>query len=348
MAKFFYIPFATAGDVTAVPNAEQPNGSISYDKGYGPDYQLPLAGGGQALAIDRPQFNQLMNDITLSIQNMQEQGIFSWIGNVAELGGNFPYPLNALVYYNNIVWQSKTTNNIDTPGVTTSWYNISINAGGLPIGSSIDFMGVLPPVNYLVQDGSAILRATYPALLSAITLTLSGVTIGGNPVVTMANTIGVQIGFKVEASNIVNGTTVIAITPNVSITLSNNPSTSITTPFQFFPWSNGNGSTTFTLPNLQGNVALGSGGSLTILDRNTVGGIGGTASNTISIANMPAHNHPGSTVPVTNQNLNSGFANVDTVNGSSTGQLSIASQGGGTAMNNVQPSVVVLKCIKYQ
>ena len=38
--KFFKIPFAQSGDLATVPNASQPDGSVSYTDGYGVDYSL--------------------------------------------------------------------------------------------------------------------------------------------------------------------------------------------------------------------------------------------------------------------------------------------------------------------
>jgi hypothetical protein len=39
-SKYFGVPFAATGDVSPVPVGTQPDGSVSYQQGYGPDYEL--------------------------------------------------------------------------------------------------------------------------------------------------------------------------------------------------------------------------------------------------------------------------------------------------------------------
>lgn len=112
----------------------------------------------------------------------------------------------------------------------------------------------------------------------------------------------------------------------------------------------GDGSTTFNLPDKRGRVSAGKddmGGSsanrLTGLpegvDGDVLGAAGGLESNTLTIAQMPAHDHTGSDVaskfsgasPV---GANLGASAVYIQNGT------IASQGGGGAHNNVQPTLI--------
>lgn len=57
-------PFAENGNKTTIP-ATTPDGSVSYDQGFGSFYALPPEEGG--LFIDRAQFNQLMYDTTSQV-----------------------------------------------------------------------------------------------------------------------------------------------------------------------------------------------------------------------------------------------------------------------------------------
>jgi microcystin-dependent protein len=123
-------------------------------------------------------------------------------------------------------------------------------------------------------------------------------------------------------------------------------------------YGTGDGSTTFNLPDLRGRVVAGQddmGGSsanrLTNqsggLDGDTLGATGGAETHALTVAQMPAHAHPGSTVV-------DGFAGGGAPDKVSIGQLAnqgtfpvdVASQGGDGAHNNVQPTIVLNYIIK--
>jgi microcystin-dependent protein len=55
------------------------------------------------------------------------------------------------------------------------------------------------------------------------------------------------------------------------------------------PYGNGNGSTTFNLPNLKGSVAVGRDSAQTEFD--TLGEVGGAKTHTLTEAQMPIHTH---------------------------------------------------------
>lgn len=121
-------------------------------------------------------------------------------------------------------------------------------------------------------------------------------------------------------------------------------------------WGVGDGSTTFNLPNFSRRVAVGSGGSGTGTLGNAVGNTGGAETHTLTLAESPAHAHAGSTVSGTIPTaitgaVGDGDAVMETNAAASntipiTATPSIASEGGGGAHNNMQPSAVVLKIIK--
>jgi microcystin-dependent protein len=105
------------------------------------------------------------------------------------------------------------------------------------------------------------------------------------------------------------------------------------------PYGNGDGSTTFNLPNLKGRVPVGLDSSQTEFD--TLGETGGEKTVTLTAAQMPVHNHTslilgsgeGSTgIPVT------ASANTNTTTGNA---------GSGEAHPNLQPYIVVNYIIKY-
>lgn len=130
MAKKFAIPFAQDGDKAAVPDALQPDGSVSYTTGFGPDYELdkdldPV----NAKDVPRDQTNQLFNDLTGAVGEVQLLGYSEWSADLS------PYPLNARVALNDKVWRSNVAVNNGTPGVDPEWEDVS--------ESSQDFLNTL-------------------------------------------------------------------------------------------------------------------------------------------------------------------------------------------------------------
>jgi microcystin-dependent protein len=104
----------------------------------------------------------------------------------------------------------------------------------------------------------------------------------------------------------------------------------------------GDGSTTFNIPDLRSRMLYGSS-SATLAD---LGATGGEATHVLTVAEMPAHDHP----PV--QDFFPTMANTSTLGaGSSTGSLpglfgATGLRGGGQAHNNLPPYILVAQIIK--
>lgn len=105
----------------------------------------------------------------------------------------------------------------------------------------------------------------------------------------------------------------------------------------------GDGETTFNIPDLQGKVAVGVDSEDTDFD--TLGETGGEKTHTLSVSEIPAHSH----TPTSGNfcTTGSGAKNNLVASGSAYAQTSTtANTGGGQAHNNLQPYQVVNYIIK--
>jgi microcystin-dependent protein len=121
------------------------------------------------------------------------------------------------------------------------------------------------------------------------------------------------------------------------------------TTIQFFNWGNGDGSTTFDLPDRRRSAAIGSGGTASATVGNITGQFGGTETNALTDpSQLPAHNHPGSTVNpgVTSVEGGGGAGPITFSNSGSLQAVTVASQGSSAPFSIMQPSSVCTICIK--
>jgi len=350
MAKFFRYAFGDSGDKTAVPDETQVDGSVSYEQGYGSDYQKNLATDPDAKPYPRPQSNQLYFDITNNLREWQTQAVPEFIDAADNGGVNYPYPIYALVRYDSgsgyKVYESREDSNNTLPTDATKWRVVSGDPAGVPIGTMIDFAGPVAPDGYLACDGSAVSRTTYADLFAAITETQSGTLTTGNAVVTgLTDTSRFRVGQLVEGSGVPAGAAILTVDSATQITLDANATSTGAEDLIFIFWGAGDGSTTFNLPDRRRTVAVGSGGSGSATLGNGVGQSGGAETHTLSIGEMPAHTHP---APAGSGNFIADGGS--TVGGSGTswqGAPNTGSAGSGGAHNNMQPSTVCTVAIRY-
>lgn len=356
ISRYFPYPFGiSSGDLTAIPDSAAMDGSVSYQQGWTPPYEYDLLTNPSALPIPRGQMNQLFYDITLNIQEYQQYGTPQWV-----TGNTVLYPIYARVYYNGVVYENQVVDNTATPGTDSTWMAISGNASGLPVGTVIDFAGPVVPTNFLNCDGSQVSRATYGALLSVISQVQNGTLSNGLPTVTgLSDTsqmygadAGAGTGMPIEGTNIPPGTRILSVDSISSITMTNNATGSGSTAIQFFNWGNGDGSTTFNLPDQRRCVKMGSGGSGSGSNGGVpftaTGGTGGEETHTLTVGQMPTHTHTptagnGQIVAATTGATGSSYSS-----GSIGLGANLNTTGGGGSHNNVQPSNIYTQCIKYQ
>src|SRR6266404_2173147 len=247
--------------------------------------------------------------------------------------------------------------------------------GSMPVGSVIPWSGASIPAAYLIAVGQAISRSTFSDLFAAIVFTSTNNCTSGSPSVSVSpgTSDRVPIGTPVEASAcFVAGTTVAGRGSGV-LTMSNNAIATTSTTFKIFPWGNGDGSTTFNVPNLVGRTVAGrdnmSGSTAGVLTSTFYGtnpvalnSAGGGQSKTLITGNLPAYTPSGSVsgtatinqsdfnisgcFPCTTVYANSGFGVTGTTlswSGSFTG----TPQGGtSTPFSTIQPSITLDYIIK--
>jgi microcystin-dependent protein len=113
-------------------------------------------------------------------------------------------------------------------------------------------------------------------------------------------------------------------------------------------WGVGDGSTTFNLPDFRRRGAVGSGGSGTGTLGNAVGNTGGAETHPLVTGELASHSHANTSG---GSFLDNSAAGVGWLQGAGTVGVSITTNttntGSGTAHNNMPPSGVTFKMIKY-
>ena len=369
MTYFFVYPFAVSGDRASIPTSDPTTGTMSYEDGFTENYQLVLGTDPDAIPIPRNQSNQLYFDITENINQYQTQGVPDWITAAQNLSAAYSYGIYAMVRYDAgsgiQIWESQEGSNTSTPGDDAKWRVTSGNAQGVPVGTVIDYAGISIPTSYLACDNALILRASYPALLAALTSVQTVTLTSASAEFTATSAFGLYVGMPIESPGFPD-TTLIAALDGTAVTASAPADVDGATAVTFFQWGAGNGDTTFRAPDYRRKTSMGQGGTDTTVVGNQVGQNGGAETVTLSTNNIPPHNHPGS---VGSSVSPSGVGYIQTLNGTvgtlrnyliSAGSasstpypiaLTIASNPASsytqTATSVVQPVNVVYKLIKY-
>jgi len=311
-----------------------------------------------------------------------------WANPITLNAGGWP-PNNKGIYGNGTYRQilKDKNNNIisDQPtSATGSGGGSGTSVGdGNSVGTILTWSGMIAPNQYQFAYGQALSRSTYPELYQALTLQTPVTCVGGNVTLTgIADTSNIPIGAAVEGNCIVVGSTVISKTIN-TVTLSIAANISSTVTATFFPYGNGNGTTTFNVVDLRGKVAPGRtnmGGVTASNLTNTyygsspdaIGANGGSQSKVLITANLPPYTPSGSLTMAPHSHgihgdtaSSTGAVGINystaagtwssarpfsfgiTDNATSTGTFTGAAQGGtSTAFSIVQPSITLNYVIK--
>lgn len=193
---------------------------------------------------------------------------------------------------------------------------LSISAGNVPIvppGTEVNSAAIIAPTGWYFEYGQTVARSTDANLMAAITAGFNANTNGTTVLSNVSHdlrTLGLE-GSPLEGVGMATGATIVSVDSATQITMSlaatNTATGGLVTAF---PYGNGDGSTTFTLPDARGTVAAGRdnmGG--TPVNKITVAGcgingvhlngVGGAQTYTLLTGNLPAYT-PSGTIAVTN------------------------------------------------
>ena len=274
----------------------------------------------------------------------------------------------------------------NSANLTTAQSFLGINqAAQVPVGAEFDFVGYQAPQYYFMELGQEVSRTGYPELFNAMCPLYSTSYASGVVNITMPSRLdglssvtGIRIGTPVEGVGIPSGTSVINLgTSWINIS---NATTSSGTSIRLFPYNNGNGASTFHLPDSRGLVVAGldpqnATGRLTASTAGSVSGAaignyGGEQQHAITANEMYAHQHvlyptdPGHTHTYSGAGtfnaagggaINGAYASSGDTGVGYTGMLFGSSPGANDwnttisgaswAHNNVQPTHIRLKII---
>ena len=235
----------------------------------------------------------------------------------------------------NVIWDL-VTNTTGGSGSGTGTGTV-----GVLVGTIIPWTSTALPPLYLYTAGQAVSRTTYPQLLTALTFNFTVLCQSGVATISVSTTISdlTPIGAPIETSCFTAGTTVSSKSSGL-LTLSTSATTTISTAAVLFPWGNGDGSTTFNVPDLRGRTILGRDNmnSSTAGRVNTtnfgsnpdsIGATGGFQSSTLSVNNIPTLTSTGTnniSVTVASLNGQTGIPTTSTA-GNITGGLAATSGG---------------------
>jgi hypothetical protein len=138
--------------------------------------------------------------------------------------------------------------------------NSMLVSSGFPLGSVLDFAGIIPPTFWAFPYGQEGNRITQAGLFNAITALVSGNTTVSNATISSVSVdltkLGL-IGARVEGAGIPSGTTIASVTSNTLTLSANATATATGVSVRILPHGVGDGSTTFNYPDYRGVGAVG-------------------------------------------------------------------------------------------
>lgn len=152
----------------------------------------------------------------------------------------------------NTIWDATTS--ISGSG---SGSNITSGDGDL-VGTIKPWAGMTAPSQYMFTYGQEVSRTTYSALYTAITSSQTVSCSSGSATLSgVGNTTNFWVGMTIEIPCVVSGVTTVSAKTASTITMATTANANGSVTAIFYPWGNGNGTTTFNLPDFRGLIPVG-------------------------------------------------------------------------------------------
>ncbi len=184
MAKFFRFPWATAGDKTTIPDAIDVTGLVSYQEGYGADYQRDPATDPLAKRIERDKMNQLFADVTSNIRHYQTNTFPEYITSADNGGVAFAYDVDAIVRYDDgggyKLYQNTTAANTNVP--TGAGWILFVTGVGLSSDQTFTGKNTFSKKLTTTDTTTSVTSGTYSSASNIVTVVMNvashGIVIG--------------------------------------------------------------------------------------------------------------------------------------------------------------------------
>lgn len=170
--KIFLTPFGLNGNQTAIPDAPQPSGEVSYDQGFTADYSRQLGVDPLAKNIDRANFNSLMNDVTSFLRDVQSGVILPYNLSLATAIGGYPLAARILRADGQGIWINTVAGNTSNPDTGGAGWRALIDAGllNLTLSSADVTLTALQAANKVIALNGTLstnVNVIFPAWLGA-------------------------------------------------------------------------------------------------------------------------------------------------------------------------------------
>lgn len=121
--RIYKTPFAATGDKEGLATDDQPDGKVSLQAGWTPDYELPNDNANYR-PVGRAEMNGVLNELTAALGEVQLMGFAKW----QSIDGG--WPLGAEVTHNGQTYRSTGDANTTEPGaVGALWFSTGTGLG---------------------------------------------------------------------------------------------------------------------------------------------------------------------------------------------------------------------------